>query len=305
MHETALLSTNGRDFLHIVVWEPKTEIKAILQISHGMVEYVKRYNEFAEYLNEFGILVVGNDHLGHGQTAKPKDLGYFGSEKSEVVVDDLHEVMTGVKSVYGNQIPYFLFGHSMGSFMARRFLMTYGDKLNGAILSGTGYQPWITIGGGKLIASIIQCFRGERYRSDFLKKMAFGSYNKRISDSKSPNAWLTKEESIVQAYDKDPYCTFNFTVNGYQTLFDVLSFIQKKGNVNNIPDNLPILMISGQEDPVGGYGKGVEKVYEQMKNAGISNLTLRMFPTDRHELTNETDRYDVYETVKNWILVGA
>lgn len=99
MHETVLLSTNGRDSLHLVVWEPKTEIKAILQISHGMVEYVKRYNEFAEYLNEFGILVVGNDHLGHGQTAKPKDLGYFGSEKSEVVVDDLHEVMTGISTL--------------------------------------------------------------------------------------------------------------------------------------------------------------------------------------------------------------
>lgn len=302
MYETTLQSSNGKDMLHLVIWEPEKEVRAIIQISHGMTEYILRYHEFAEYLNRYGILAVGNDHIGHGTTAKKEDLGYFGSEMSKTVVEDLHKVTTFIKNKFGSDIPYFLFGHSMGSFMARRYLMTYGTELDGAILSGTGFQPAVVLAAGKLAASVIGCFRGERYRSEFLRKMAFGYYNKKIDHPESGNDWLTKDREIVRKYDQDQHCTFHFTVNGYQTLFDVLSFIQDKRNAAAIPDTLPILMVSGEQDPVGDYGRGVRKVYEQLKAAGIKDIKLVLYPEDRHELINETDRNVVYGNIRDWVL---
>ena len=148
--------SSGSSRLHIAVWEPSGERKAIMQISHGMIEYIKRYSHFANYLNQAGILVIGNDHKGHGLTAeKDEDLGYFGEEKSAAVIEDLHEVTRYAKEQYGADVPYFLFGHSMGSFMARRYLMTYGEELTGAIICGTGYTPGAVLTAGKLCAGVI------------------------------------------------------------------------------------------------------------------------------------------------------
>ena len=238
--------SSGSSRLHIAVWEPSGERKAIMQISHGMIEYIKRYSHFANYLNQAGILVIGNDHKGHGLTAeKDEDLGYFGEEKSAAVIEDLHEVTRYAKEQYGADVPYFLFGHSMGSFMARRYLMTYGEELTGAIICGTGYTPGAVLTAGKLCAGVISKVKGERHRSKFLQKLAFGSYNKRIADKRTANDWLTKNTEMVDAYNRDKYCTFLFTVNGYQTLFDVLGFIQKKENIEKIPKSLPVYMIAG------------------------------------------------------------
>lgn len=320
--EMYLKSTDGKNRLHVIIWEPDSNdadvvvqkpdsdvkikntkaIKAILQISHGMIEYVERYDEFAKFLNRNGILVIGNDHLGHGKTAASDEaLGYFGEEKSKTVVDDLYKVTKIAKETYGKDIPYFLFGHSMGSFMARRYLMTYGKALNGAIICGTGYTPGIVLTVGTLCASFIQLFKGKQYRSLFLKKMAFGSYNKRISDAKTENDWLSRNTENVEKYNQDKYCTFLFTVNGYQTLFDVLKFIQKKENIAHIPKELPLYFIAGKEDPVGNYGAGVLKVAKQYKDSGIKNIKTKLYENDRHELTNETDRKIVFQDILKWI----
>lgn len=247
--------------------------------------------------------MIGNDHKGHGLTAeKDEDLGYFGEEKSAAVIEDLHEVTRYAKEQYGADVPYFLFGHSMGSFMARRYLMTYGEELTGAIICGTGYTLGVVLTAGKLCAGVISKVKGERHRSKFLQKLAFGSYNKRIADKRTANDWLTKNTEMVDAYNRDKYCTFLFTVNGYQTLFDVLGFIQKKENIEKIPKNLPVYMIAGEEDPVGNYGKGVEKVFEEYRKCGIRDLELKLYEDDRHEILNELDRENVYLDVKNWIL---
>ena len=149
---------------------------------------------------------------------------------------------------------------------------------------------------------VISKVKGERHRSKFLQKLAFGSYNKRIADKRTANDWLTKNTEMVDAYNRDKYCTFLFTVNGYQTLFDVLGFIQKKENIEKIPKNLPVYMIAGEEDPVGNYGKGVEKVFEEYRKCGIRDLELKLYEDDRHEILNELDRENVYLDVKNWIL---
>lgn len=294
-------SNDGKNKLHVVVWEPETEIKAILQISHGMIEYIERYEEFANFLNSYGILVLGNDHLGHGHTAeKDEDLGFFGAEGSKTVVDDLYAVTILAKQRYGN-VPYFLFGHSMGSFMARRYLMTYGDKIDGAIICGTGYTPGIVLGLGTLFANVIDSFKGKRYRSPFLKNLSFSGYNKHIKDQVSDNDWLSRNKENVERYNSDKYCTFTFTVDGYQTLFGVLKYIQNEKNYRKIPKTLPIFMIAGLEDPVGNYGEGVKKVFNQYKNMGVEDITIKLYEEDRHELTNEIDREKVYTDVRNWI----
>lgn len=296
-------STNGRNTLHVVVWEPEGDIKAIVQISHGMIEYVERYDEFAKFLNTKGILVIANDHLGHGATAACDDeLGYFGEGRSRTVVDDLYEVTKYAKKEYGENTSYFLFGHSMGSFMARRYLITYGDRLTGAIICGTGFTPGIVLGFGSAVAGLIGMVKGEKYRSSMLTKLAFGSYNKRIKNVKTSNDWLSVNEDNVKKYNKDKFCTFIFTVNGYQTLFDVLKFIQKKSNYSRIPKKLPLFFIAGEEDPVGGYGKNVLKVATQYKECGVNEVETKLYAGDRHEILNEDDRKNVYEDVCSWLM---
>lgn len=296
-------STNDKNILHVVVWEPEGEIKGILQISHGMIEYVERYDEFANYLNERGILVIANDHLGHGHTAlSDEELGYFGDGKSKTVVDDLHEVTKFARQTYGYELPYILFGHSMGSFMARRYLMAYGEELTAAIICGTGYTPGVILGFGKVMAGLIKIFRGEKYRSSILTNLAFSAYNKRIKNPKTPNDWLSVNEENVVKYNSDKYCTFLFTVNGYQTLFDVLGFIQNKENYNRIPKNLPLFFIAGKEDPVGSYGKGVLSVVAQYKACNIQDIESKLYDNDRHEILNEDDRGIVYNDIYQWII---
>lgn len=302
MRELQLPSNDGIHQLHVVVWEPSGDVKAILQISHGMVEFIERYDAFAKFLNEKGVLVIGNDQLGHGHTAgRDEDLGYFCKEnKSATVVKDLHTVTEYAKKQYPN-VPYFLFGHSMGSFMARRYLMTYGTELTGAVICGTGKQASVTLAVGKLICAIIKLFKGERFRSDFINQASFGTYNERFKPIRTKNDWLTKDTEIVDWYNQHKFCTFNFTINGYQTLFEVLTFIQKKENVEKIPKKLSIYMIAGEEDPVGNYGAGVRSVYETYQAVGIQDIDIKLYPTDRHEILNETDRETVYQDVWDWL----
>lgn len=302
MRELQIPSVDGIHALHVVVWEPQGEKKAVLQISHGMVEFIERYADFAEYLNDQGFVVVGNDHLGHGKTAGcDEDLGYFCKENmSAAVINDLHSVTLEMKKQYPG-IPYFLLGHSMGSFMARRYLMTYGDELDGAVLSGTGAQPGVVLAAGKIIAGIIQLIKGERYRSAFMQNMSFSAYNKRIHPVRTKNDWLTKDETIVDWYNANKYCTFNFTLNGYRTLFEVLSFIQNKSNMEKIPKSLPVFMVAGEEDPVGAYGKQVTAIYEQYKTMGIKDISCKLYPNDRHEILNETDKETVYKDIADWL----
>ena len=303
MKEVYIPSTNNRNQLHVAIWEPERETKAILQISHGMVEYIVRYDDFANHLNQQGILVIGNDHLGHGQSVLDEsEFGYFGKEKGSAVVDDLYEVTKYAKKQYGENIPYFLMGHSMGSFMARRYLMSYGEKITGAIISGTGYKAVPVLDAALFFTAVTKFFHGERYRSPFLKWLAFHTYNRKIADVKTENDWLTRDEAVVAAYNENPYCKFSFTVNGYETLSDTIKYIQKQSNWEKTPKQLPILMIAGEEDPVGSYGKDVKKVYKKYQQLGCNHIELKLYQDDRHELVNELDREVVYADISQWIL---
>lgn len=302
MKEIRLPSKDGVHKLHVVIWEPDAEVKAVLQISHGMIEMIMRYDHFARFLNTKGILVIGNDHLGHGETAGcDEDLGYFCPKNmSETVVKDLHSVTEYAKKEYPD-VPYFLLGHSMGSFMARRYLMTYGKELTGAVIVGTGAQKKQDLLMGKIVSSFIQLFKGARHRSMFMKNASFGSFNERFKRDAHSCAWLTRDEKVWEFCANHKYCNFAFTINGYKTLFDVLSFIQKRENIAKIPKKLPIFMVAGSDDPVGDYGVDVQKIYEIYKQTGIEDICIKLYENDRHEILNELDKDVVYHDIYNWL----
>lgn len=180
--------------------------------------------------------------------------------------------------------------------------MTYGNELDGVIISGTGNQSGSVLKAGKIMVSLTKFFKGDRYRSKMLKNMFFSKFNGHIPNVRTSNDWLTKDETIVDKYNTDKYCTYSFTVNGYRTLLDVLSFIQNSDNIAKIPKDLPVFLIAGEEDPVGNYGKAVKHVYEIYKKAGIKDISIKLYKNDRHELINETDKEDVYDDIRHWLI---
>lgn len=301
---TKIPSRDGIHKLNVVIWKPQdsNKIKAVLQISHGMIEFIERYDDFAQYLVQNGYVVVGHDHLGHGSTVNSQDeWGYFAKKNaSHTVVEDVRLVTCKIKEIFPNT-KCILLGHSMGSFIARRYLMTYGNELDAAIIMGTGSQPKITVLGGKLIVKIWKLIYGDKHRSKFLCNVMFGTYNKNIINSSTGKEWLTKDEEICKNLCNEPGCNFLFTLNGYQMILETLGFIQKKNNINKIPKKLPIFIASGKDDPVGNYGKGVKHVYNEYNKAGIKDISIRLYDNDRHEILNETDRQMVYKDILEWL----
>ena len=212
----------------------------------------------------------------------------------------MYELTKITKDLYPNK-PYFLLGHSMGSFCARQYLYSHGKELNGAIIMGTGHEALTVIKGGMMICKVIATFKGWRHRSKFVNQIVFGSYNKKFEPAKTRADWLTKDEKIVNWYVNEPRCSFLFTLNGYYNMFKGISNLHNKKLLENIPKELPLLFVSGAEDSVGSFGKEVEAAVDSLKAVGIKNIDLKLYPNDRHEILNETDREVVYEDLYNWI----
>ncbi len=295
-------SKDGRTKIHAIEWIPESDIRAVLQICHGMCEFIGRYNNFAEFLNSHGYYVVGNDHLGHGESVvNDEDHGYFADpDGNECVLSDLHTLRTITREKYPN-VPFFLLGHSMGSFLTRQYICFHGSGLAGAVIMGTGSQPGIVLNPGIFLCRLSALLHGQHYRSSFIHNLAFGSYNKSFEPVRTPCDWLTKDQQIVDTYLNHPWCTFIFTVNAYCHMFRGIRLAQKSSNISGIPKNLPVLITSGAEDPVGNFGKGVRQVYDTYLKAGIRDVTLTLYDNDRHEILNETDRDKVYGDLLEWM----
>ena len=189
----------------------------------------------------------------------------------------------------------------MGSFLTRIYISLYGKSLAGAIIMGTGNQPPALAFAGKLLANVIALIKGDKYRSQFLNRLAFGAYNKKFRPARTPYDWLTKDTHVVDAYMKDPRCTFIFTVSAYKELFDGIIYVGRRSNISKTPSRLPLLLTSGAKDPVGDFGKGVIHVYDMYKTAGIDDVSIKLYDDDRHEILNETDRAQVYEDILAWL----
>lgn len=287
---------------HGMCWIPEGKVRAVVQILHGMSEHIERYREFARFLAERGILVVGHDHLGHGGTAAAvKEFGYFAEKDGNaLMIRNIRRVFQLAKERCPD-VPYILFGHSMGSFLARQYLCLYGSELDGAVICGTGYQPMAVVRLGMAISRAEAALFGWHYRSYLLRLLSFGSYNTRFRPNRTLFDWLSRDEAVVDRYVRDTRCGFAFTVNGYYNMFLGMSKILRAEDLRRMPQDLPVLFISGEEDPVGGFGKGVRRVERMFREAGMKDVECRLYPEDRHELLNELDKEQVYEDVFQWM----
>lgn len=301
MERFSIPSADGRSTLAAYAVIPPSP-RAMLQISHGMCEYFLRYEGFAEYLAEQGILVFGHDHLGHGNTASsPEELGFTVSGGgADVLLHDVRRVAEHMRGRYPD-LPVILFGHSMGSFIARAVLE--GDTASpysAAILCGTG-GPDTPAAAGKALASLLIALRGEKHRSTLLKSIAFAGYNKKFEKNCDKNAWLTRDASVVDKYNADPFCTYVFTLRAYHDLFTLVERVSRREWAENLPKDLPLLLISGEMDPVGSWGRGVRLVDEALRKASVKDLTLRLYPEMRHEILNEIGKETVWRETLEWI----
>ena len=295
-------SSDGVHDIHCRLWEPAGEVKAVVQLVHGVAEYIARYDAFASFLTDQGCAVCGDDHLGHGESINDDtELGWFADEKGwEYLVDDEKRLHDLLAEKYPGK-PLVLFGHSMGSFIARTYLGTYPQGFNACVLSGTGRQAGIVCAAGKILARREIRAHGSKYRSPTLQKIAFGSYLKGIESPIGPNDWICRDEKVVRAYDADPLCGFTATAGLMYDMMDGLSIIGRADHMAKMDKALPVLFIAGDADPVGAYGKGVQKVAAQFKKAGMQDVTVKLYPGHRHEVLNELKKEKVWADVLGWM----
>lgn len=299
MKEIYMQSVGG-GMLCCHLWEPVGEARAAVQIVHGIAEHTERYDEFARFLSSHGFLVAAEDHMGHGKSVGEGDIwGYFSGGWDAAVADSRN-----LQKMIQEQLPAapcFLLGHSMGSFMARTMLFRYPDSgIRGAVLSGTGWQPAALLRAGLLLASLEEKRLGEKSVSQLLNNLAFGSYNRKFRPNRTNYDWLCTDEAVVDRYVADPMCGFDVTVGLIRDMLTGIREIQKPENLKKMNKDLPVLFFSGDQDPVGGMGKGVRRVAAAFKEAGMKQVSLKLYP-GRHEMLNEKIKEQVFLDVLTWI----
>mgnify|MGYP002852767807 CR=1 FL=1 len=295
-------SRDGVSSIHGIRWMPEGKPVGIIQIIHGMEEYVGRYEDFAEFMTGNGFIVTGEDHLGHGGSVQDGGVtGYFcKQDPATIIVRDVHRLKKITQEKYPG-LPVIILGHSMGSFIARNYIYRYGTGIQMAIIMGTGRMAVGVLNAGTFLTKLISLFRGDKFKSSMITKMSFGSYCKRIANPRTPYDWLSVNEKNVDDYIADPMCGFGFTTNGYLALFELMRRMNKEVNVDAVPKDLPLLFVAGEEDPVGEYGEGVEASADGYRAAGVRDVTVKLYPSCRHEILNEDDKEIVKEDILEWI----
>lgn len=300
MQEIYYPSHDGKTTIHACIWQCEGEPKAVMQIIHGMAEYAARYAPLAEFLTKQGITVCAEDHLGHGKSVVSEDdLGYFAAKNGwQTVLADIRGLTEIVRPKYEG-VPYFVMGHSMGSFFCRKYISLYGAELAGAIVMGTGFKGAGTTGGAKFITKLVALFKGWRYRSKFIDNTAFGAYNKKF-EKRTRFDWLSANPDNVDAYIADPLCGVPFTCNAFYGLFSIISQACKTSTIKAVPDKLPVLVVAGADDPVGDYGKGVEKFTDKLLKYG-KNASMTLYRGCRHEIVNDMCASRLFDDLAEFI----
>ena len=295
-------SSSGANSIHCRLWQPEGRVRGVVQLVHGVAEHIGRYGAFAEFLTEHGFAAAGDDHLGHGLSiGDDSERGWFAEEDGwKRIIEDEKLLRDRLREEFPG-VPMILLGHSMGSFMARTYIGEYPDDFDLCILSGTGHTSRAVCRAGRMIARREIRRHGSKYRSETLQKIAFGSYLKGIEDPIGPNDWICRDEAVIRAYDADPLCGFTATAELMHEMMAGLELIGSKSHNMKIRKDLPILFISGDADPVGGWGKGVRTVFERMQALGIRDITLKMYPGARHEVLNELNKEEVWNDVLDWL----
>ncbi len=255
-----------------------------------------------EFLANHGFAVVANDHLGHGKTAENEQELCFFAEKDgwNDVVSDMDQLHKLTAAKYPD-VPYFLFGHSMGSFLTRTYIIDHPEGLKGVIISGTGQNPAAVVAAGKLMAKLEMIDNGPMYHSPTLDKLAFGSYNKKYDHVRTKLDWLTRDEAIVDQYIADPLCGAMATAGMFHDMMGGLQYIWKTENLNKMNKATPVYFMAGDGDPVGNYGEGVKKVYNRFLKVGCKDVKLKLYKDGRHEMLNELNKDEVYADILDWL----
>jgi len=289
--------------IFVYKWLPNgsIEVKGVVQIAHGMAESAARYEEFASGLTNDGFIVYANDHRGHGKTAgKIERLGDLGEDGFNSMVENIHELNERIKEENMN-LPVFLFGHSMGSFLTQRYICLYGSELKGAILTGTCGKQGIIIDIARMLAKGEVKKIGRCSKSNKLAKLIFGSYNNSFKKNRTDFDWLSRDDKEVAKYIDDPFCGTVFTAGFFSDFLGGLKNIADRKEIKNITRDLPIYIFAGDKDPVGKNGKGALKLVKTYKELGIKDLTYKLYKDGRHEMLHETNKEEVIKDVIQWL----
>ena len=305
-------SADGKSTINAKLWtntkfgasgEEGTESpQGIVQIVHGMAEYIDRYDDLARYFVSRGFVVCAEDHIGHGDTAAdPSEYGHMPvNGGKDILLADVKALHDKVAACFPG-VPSVLYGHSMGSFIVRAYIARFGDGLDACVLSGTGNVAAGLSKFGRGLARFLAKTRGETYRSNLIDGMGAGGYGKQIKDARTPLDWLSNDDAVVDAYIADPKCGFMFTVGGYATLLDLTSEVVTPECAAQVPKELPILLAAGDGDPVGDMGKGVHAAAELLRSAGVTCVDEMIYAGMRHEIHNELDKARVYDDIATWM----
>lgn len=293
--------SKGAGQIHVCRWIPEGKPSAIIQIVHGIAEYAKRYDDFANYLNGLGYLVVAEDHMGHGESVNGDGIqGYFHGGWFTAVADT-YTLLERTRGEYPN-LPYVLLGHSMGSFMTRTLLSVYPNSgISAAIICGTGWQPKPTLSIGSAMCSTVCITKGDTLPSKELENLVFGTYNKRVEHPRTAYDWLCRDAKIVDAYLADPMCGFVASAGLLRDMLQGIHFIEERKNLAAMKKELPVFFIAGGDDPVGNYGKGVRRAAEAFRQTGMKDVSCKIYPLGRHEILNEINKQEVYSDISTWL----
>lgn len=291
----------GAGRIHAVQWVPEGAPTAVIQIVHGITEHSERYDQFARYLNRKGYLVVAEDHMGHGKTASlGSTRGYFDGGW-DAAVEDVCRLTRRIQGAYPG-LPYILLGQSMGSFLVRTILCRYPDMgISGAVLCGTAWMPDAVVKAGKATAGAVCRINGERKPSPMLRKLMFGSYNRKVERVRTSHDWLTRDHVVVDAYVADPMCNFAASAGLVRDMLGGVLYNQSSENLDRMKKDLPVLFIAGGDDPVGSYGQGVRQSADAFREAGMEQVEVKIYPLGRHEMLNEINRAEVFRVINIWI----
>jgi len=295
-------SNDGKE-IYCYKWIPDNKkITAVVHIIHGMGEYAGRYSEFAGNLAEAGFAVYALDQRGHGRTAKnPENFGHYSDKNGwETILDDLKK-FTALINKQNNNTGVFLFGHSAGSFFARDFVISDNKNIKGVVLSGSAGSPGLAGYFGIIVSKYIIKKYGPKKESPLHMRLTFDKYNSYFKPNRTDSDWATRDNKKIDELIEDPYCYRLFSATFYLDLIKALFRVNDMKSIKKIPKNIPFLFLSGTHDPLGGFKKGIKKVYEKFKKAGITDVTLKFYQGARHELINELNRKEIYTDIIAWL----
>ena len=294
-------SVDGIHMIHGYRWyDPEIKSKGVLQIVHGMLEYIDRYDELARHMASEGYFVIGHDHLGHGDSVgHTSELGYVGKHGAVLWLRDMEQIRK-MAVAYMPKLPYIMLGHSMGSYLVRRYLIYHGKRVDGAIIMGTGHQPAILIKAGLLITYANMIRKGSRGHSVLLNNLTCSGFAKRYPDNARTGSWMSRDPQVLVSALQDKKMNYDFTLNAFEALFRTIEEVLDPKRVSRMPKTLPLLILSGDEDPVGENGKGVARFRTMLNKIGMKNVSCVIYPENRHELVNDLDKDQVFKDIQDW-----